>query len=113
MTQLELPEEMADVRFFFEGDADVFTLPGLDDDQESIGLRASPTLGREHFFLDRLDSMPLGQDASSNGFLCHTSGLLDFPRYRDLGAALDQPVLNLDSEDDSVENGGEEMILDF
>jgi len=116
MAQLEIPRsrEMTDVCFLFEGDTGVFTLAGLDDDWESIDLRASPVVGREHYFPDSngLDCMPLDLDASSTGFLHHSSDCSDFSRYRDLGTALDQPVLDLNSDDDD-EMDGEEVVLVF
>lgn len=99
---------MADVCLLFEGDTDDFTLAGLDDDWESIDLQPSLTVGPEHCFLDELGYMSLDLDASSAGFFHHAG---DFSRHHDLGAALDQPVLDLDSEADEM--GGEEMVLDF
>lgn len=116
MAQLETPRsrEMTDVCFLFGGDAGVFTLAGLDDDWESIDLRASPVVGREHSFPDRngLDCMPLDLDASSTGFLHPSSDCSEFSRYRDLGTALDQPVLDLNSNDDD-EIGEGEVVLVF
>lgn len=56
--------------------------------------------------------MPLDLDASSAVFLYHTSDRLESSLDHDLGTALGQPMLDLDSGDDD-EMGGEEMILDF
>ena len=105
------PEETADTCHLFEANADVFTLVGLDDDWEPIGLEPNHTQDLEHSFLDDddLDCMALDLDASS-GFPCHARAGSDIPQCYDLGTkALDQPVLDMDSDDEM----GEESVLDF
>ena len=106
------PEEKSDT--YNLGDTDVFTLAALDDDRESIDPRPIPTEGPEHSLLDNGDPsfMALDLDVSSAGPLCHTSARSDVSRFYDLYAALDQPMLDLDSEDDE-EMGKEETVLDF
>lgn len=108
------PEETSDTGHLFEANADVFTLAGLDDDWESIEVQPKFTQRREHSFLDDdgpgLDCVTLNLDAPSIGFSWHTSTRSDVSRFCDLGAAaLDQPVLDLDSDDEM----GEEAVLDF
>lgn len=116
MTQLEMPNSKgtADDRSLFKGDADVvFTLAGLDDDWESIELRPSPTVGQGHAFLDidELCFVPLCLDAPLTDFLHHANDRSDFSWYHNLGAGLDQAVLDLDSDYDEMDKGG--MVLDF
>lgn len=117
MTQLETSrtKETADVCYLFEGDADVFTLAGLDNDLEWIDLRPNPTVGRERSFLDdyELDSTPLSLGASPTGFLHNTSDRSDFSQCNDPGVTLHQPVLDLGPDEEEEEMNGEEMVLDF
>lgn len=105
------PKETAAV---FKGDTDVFTLAGFDDDWDSIDLRSSLIVGQEDCFPgdDELDCMSLDLDASSTGIPYHTSDLSDFSWHHHLGAALDHPVFDLDSDDD-CDMGREEIVLDF
>lgn len=112
--QFETPplKETASVVFLPERDADDFIiLAGLNDDWEPIDLRPGPSIWPERSFFE-LDCMPLDLDASSTGFLHHMGDNSEFPRYRGLGAVLDHPVLDLDSEDNG-EIGEEEMVLDL
>jgi hypothetical protein len=115
VTQLETlhPEEMSYSRNL--GDADVYTLAGLDDDRDSIDLQPSPIHGSEYSSLDGGDPgcRALGLDVSSTRLFCHTSALPDVSRFYDTCATLDQPVLlDLDSDDDEGMEK-EEAVLNF
>ena len=110
------PEETTDTGHFFRANNDAFTLVGLDDDWETIGLQPapSPTQRRDRSLLDDDDPgcMDLHLDASPTVFPWHVDIRSGIPCYHDPGsAALDQPVLDLDS--DSEEIAGEEAVLDF
>jgi len=104
----------ADAGHLFETNDDVFTLAGLDDDWESINPQPNPTQRRENAPPDDYDlrCMALDLGASSTGFHRHASTRWDVPRFfYDLGtAASDQPVLDLDSDDEEMR---EEAVLDF
>lgn len=103
-----------DMAHLSEENADAFTLAGLDYDWESIDLKPNPTQRQEHSFLDGNDlgCMALDPDAPSTGFLWHATTHSDVPRFDDLDAAtLDQPVLDLDSDDEEM--GDEEAVLVF
>ena len=115
MAQLETlhPKETADDCILFEGDVDVFTLAGLDDDWESISPKASPTAGQGHPILDNDEpcSVSLCLDAPLTDFLYHGNDRSDFSQYHGHDAVLDQPMLDLDSDDDEIDR--EEIVLDF
>ena len=107
------PEETANTGHLFRADNDAFTLVGLDDSWETIGLQPSPAQRRDRSFLDDdLGCADLDLDASSTGFPWHAGTRSDVPCFCDLGSsALDQPVLDLDS--DNGEIAEEEAVLDF
>lgn len=88
-------------------------MAGLDDDWESVDLQPGPTQQWKRSLLDDDDigSVTLGLDAPSAVFLWHASARSDVSRFDDIDAAsLDQPVLDLDSDDEEM---GEETVLDF
>lgn len=103
------PEESADTCYLFEGDADVSTLAGLDDD---LDLEQNHSGSQGDSLLDGNDLSRLTPNltSSSAGFLCHTSAHPNFSWVCPLDVALDQPVLDLDSDGN---DGEEEMVLDF
>jgi hypothetical protein len=116
MSQVETPdsEETTDAGHLFRANNDGFTLVGLDDDWETIGLQPSPSQRRDRSFLDDddLGCMDLDLDASSTGFPWHADTGSDVLCHYDLGSAvLDQPVLDLDSDNEEIAE--EEAVLDF
>ena len=115
ITQFETlgPEEPAGTCRPFEANTDLFTLAGLDDDWESTGLQPNPTQ-REDSILDDDDLSCVALDLGDplTGFPWNASACSDTPRFYDVcTAAVDQPVLNLDSDDEDM--GEEEVVLDF
>jgi len=107
-------EATADTGHLIKANDDVFTLAGLDDDWESIDPQPNPTQRRENPPPDDYDlhCMALDLDASSAGLPWHVSTRSDVSRFYDIGTdALDQSVLDLDSDDEEM--GEEEAILDF
>lgn len=117
-TQPELirTEETTDTRYLFEKDADGFTLAGLDD-WDSIDLQTSLAEKRLEPSLRSdggLGCIAPDLDAPRTEPLYHKSALSGIPRFHDLGATLDQHLLDLDSDEG---HGGmmdeEEMVLDF
>lgn len=107
-------EEITDPGHLFSTDNDTFTLAGLDDDWETIGLQLSPTQRRSYPPLDDddLGYMALDRDASLTIFPWHTSICSDFSCFCDLGSTtLNQRALDLDSEDEDIAE--EEAVLDF
>ncbi|KAF9651367.1 hypothetical protein BDM02DRAFT_3184620 [Thelephora ganbajun] len=106
-------QETADTGGLSEADADASTLAGLDDHWDSTDLEPNSTQRRELSFLDddNLGYMTLDLDASSTGFPWHASTRSDISRFYGLDTAtLDQPVLDLDSDDEMYE---EEAVLNF
>jgi len=106
------PEDSASTGYHFEANTDLFTLAGLEDDWESIGLQPNSTQ-REDSDLDcgALGCVALDLGDPSTGFPWHASTCSDISLFYDIcTATMDQPVLSLDSDDEDM---GEEVVLDF
>lgn len=116
MLQLEIPgpKGTIDTGCLFGAGDDALASVGLDGDWEMIGPQISLAQKRDGSSLDDHDPgyMVLDLDASSTEFPWHASPRSDAPCFYNLGsAALDQFMLDLDSDDEETAEG--ETILDF
>ena len=114
ITQFETldPEEPAGTCHLFEVNTDLFALAGLDDDWEPIGPQQNSIQSDGSALDDDLGCVALDLGDPSTGFPWHASPCSDAPGFYDVcTATMDQPVLNLDSDDEDMDE--EEVVLDF
>jgi hypothetical protein len=108
------PKETADAGCLFGAGDDALTLVGLDDDWGTIDLQPNLAQKRDDPPLDDNDPGCMARDlsASSTGLPWHANSRSDAPCFPNLdAAALDQFMLDLDSDDEEMAEG--ETVLDF